>query len=76
MLLARLPLEFATPTKHTLRFADPKKDRDVNATLVTEGGGTGWMVYPWPSGPSGDCMYTVWGEGRHCFYPNHTRDDG
>ena len=33
------------------------------------------MVYPWPSGPSGDLMYVV-GPGRHCFYPNGTRDAG
>jgi hypothetical protein len=36
--------------KHTLRFADASLDREVGATLVTEGGGKGWMVYPWPSG--------------------------
>ena len=81
----RLPLEFATPKKHTLRFADPSLDRDINATLVTEGGGQGWMVYPWPSGdcPKGVCggalMYDVAGvsgPGKHCFYPNGTRDDG
>ena len=59
-----------------LRFADPSLDREVPATLVTEGGGKGWMVYPWPSpGTSGDLMYVV-GPGKHCFYPNHTRDDG
>lgn len=79
----RLPLTFATPEKHTLRFADPTKDREVSATLVTEGGGKGWMVYPWPSGScpggvcDGACMYSVVGqEGKHCYYRNGTRDAG
>ena len=76
----RHPLEFATPATHTLRFADPSHDRKVRATLVTAGAGTGWMIYPWPSGacPAGICdgaaMYVV-GAGRHCFYPNGTRDN-
>jgi hypothetical protein len=56
----RIPLEFAFPTKHTLRFAEPKLDREINATLVTEGGGKGWMIYPWPSPGDGDCMYKVY----------------
>jgi len=58
----RLPLEFAFPDKHTLRFKDPRNDREVNATLVTEGGGKGWMIYPWPSGDdTGDLMYSTTG---------------
>ena len=70
----RMPLEFATPEKHMLRFKNPSLDREVKATLVTEGGGTGWMVYPWPSGkcPGGVCdgalMYKV-GPGKHCKSP-------
>ena len=60
----RMPLEFAFPNKHTLRFADPKLDREINATLVTEGGGKGWMIYPWPSPGDGDCM---------CAFPYHVR---
>ena len=77
----RLQLAFATPGTHMLRFADPALDREVNATMVTEGGGKGWMVYPWPSGScpggvcSGDCMYVV-GPGKHCYYRNGTRDNG
>ena len=72
----RMPLEFATPEKHMLRFKDPSLDREVKATLVTEGGGTGWMVYPWPSGkcPGGVCdgalMYKV-GPGKHCKSPRY-----
>ena len=49
----QVPLEFATPEKHTLRFADSKLDREINATLVTGGGGKGWMVWPWPGGSTG-----------------------
>jgi hypothetical protein len=41
-------LEFAFPDKHTLRFQDSRLDREINATLVAEGGGRGWMIYPWP----------------------------
>ena len=40
----RIKLEFAFPDKHTLRFADEKLDRDVKATVVTEGGGKGWTT--------------------------------
>jgi len=72
----RIPLEFATPDRHMLRFSNPKLDRAVGATLVTEGGGKGWMIYPWPSADdTGNLMYVV-GSGKHCFYPNGTRDDG
>eukprot|EP01043_Picozoa_sp_COSAG02_P049757 COSAG02_NODE_5031_length_4712_cov_3.859961_3_plen_270_part_00 len=71
----RIKLEFAFPDKHTLRFADEKLDRDVKATVVTEGGGQGWMVYPWPSPGDGDCMYKV-AKGHHCYYANGTRDNG
>ena len=31
----RIPLEFATPEKHTLRFKDPKKDHDVKVCWHT-----------------------------------------
>lgn len=68
------PLEFATPEQHMLRFRNSSLDREISATLVTEGGGKGWMVYPWPLA-SGALMYVV-GHGKHCFYPNGTRDNG
>lgn len=71
----KIQLEFATPSKHTLRFADRSLDREINATLVTEGGGKGWMVWPWPGGSTGDLMYVV-GPDKHCFYKNGTRDNG
>jgi hypothetical protein len=32
-------------------------------------------VWPWPGGSTGDLMYVV-GPGKHCFYPNNTRDNG
>ena len=73
----QIKLPFATPDKHMLRYADSRLDHAVNATMVTEGGGAGWMLYPWPSGNvGGDCMYSVTGTGRHCFYKNNTRDAG
>lgn len=37
----KLPLAFAHPEKHTLRFKDSSLDREVDATLVTEGAGKG-----------------------------------
>ena len=33
----RRPLEFATPTRHMARFADPSRDIEINATLVVDG---------------------------------------
>ena len=47
----------------------------MNATLVTQGGGAGWMVHPFPEMRDGDGDYEV-EPGKHCFYPNGTRDDG
>ena len=46
----RLPLEFATPNKHTVVFADPNKTREINATVVPGAvTGTGdWMMNPLP----------------------------
>ena len=72
-------LEFAHPERHTLVFKDPSKNFDVNATLVTEGGGKGWMLHPFPTMADGDCDYIVQGAGKtgiHCYYANGTRDDG
>lgn len=53
------PLEFAMPAKHVLRFADPKLDYEINATIVTEGGGKGWMKNPLFGGTDVNCDYIV-----------------
>ena len=42
------PLEFAHPERQMLRFANASHDRWINATMVTEGGGVGWMRNPKP----------------------------
>ena len=67
------PLEFAHPEKHTLRFANPSRDHEINATMVTEGGGIGWMRNPKPATFRG-CDYVIgpWTKprGYHCNY-NH-----
>lgn len=45
-----MPLTFADPHHHTLRFADPSKDFQINATMVPDSvTGTGqWLVNPLP----------------------------
>lgn len=75
--LNKLPLEFATPDRHMARFADSTQDCGINATMVTEGGGKGWMIHPFPTSQElgGDCDYVV-APGHHCFYQNKTRDMG
>ena len=59
------------------RFADSTQDCGINATMVTEGGGKGWMIHPFPTSQElgGDCDYVV-APGHHCFYQNKTRDMG
>lgn len=62
------PLEFANPTQHMLRYSDPSKDHAINATLVTEGGGVGWMLHPLPYVTDIPCDY-VTPPGKHCSFP-------
>ena len=45
------PLEFAHPDKQMLRFANASLDRWIDATMVTEGAGIGWMRNPKPVSP-------------------------
>lgn len=40
----KTPLEFAHPTYHNVRYSNAAMDEQIPATLVTEGGGVGWMV--------------------------------
>ena len=53
------PLEFAHPDYHTILLKD--HSTRINATLVREGGGQGWMVNPIPSYASDyvACDYVV-----------------
>lgn len=65
----RMPLEFASD-KHILRFNDSSKDFTINATVVTEGGGRGWMKYPIPEITDLNCDYdvTLTNKSAHCPY--------
>jgi hypothetical protein len=61
-------LEWATDT-HVLRFADASKDVDISAKDVTQGGGIGWRLNPFPNVRSDPCDYNVTlhdGPGHHC----------
>ena len=42
------PLKFTHPEKQVLRFGNASLDRWINATMVTAGGGIGWMRNPKP----------------------------
>jgi hypothetical protein len=62
------PLNFSMPATHTLRFGNSSLDTIIPATVVTEGGGIGWMRYPIPPGFR-TCDYVtsaVWGGSEHC----------
>lgn len=68
----KMPLEFATPDKHRVVFANSSRDHDIHATVVPHSvTGTGdWMIHPLPYGNkncSGCCDYVV-PEGKHCTY--------
>jgi hypothetical protein len=63
------PLEFARPETHFVRFANASLDHEIPATLVTEGGGIGWMRNPKPATFRGcdRVIYDAWKTG-HCHY--------
>eukprot|EP00037_Helgoeca_nana_P032680 m.414933 g.414933 ORF g.414933 m.414933 type:complete len:386 (-) comp29473_c0_seq1:271-1428(-) len=58
------PLQFASEI-HTVRYADPSKDVQINATVVKVGGGKGWMRWPYPNYDEGQCDYVL-PPGEHC----------
>ena len=67
---ASTPLEFApgrhgAPT-HLVVHADPSKDFEINATIVTEGGGKGWAFHPWPYASNAPCDWNPKAHGQHC----------
>jgi hypothetical protein len=43
------PLAFASPARHTIRFANSSLDFEFPATVVESGGGQGWMRWPFPN---------------------------
>lgn len=64
----KMPLEFATPDKHMVVYANSSMNHEINATLVREGGGIGWMRHPIPRITSEACDYVV-PAGKHCNFP-------
>ena len=50
--------QIAHPEKQMLRFANATLDRWINATMVTEGGGIGWMRNPKPA-TFGTCDWVI-----------------
>ena len=46
--------------------ADPSKDFEINATIVTEGGGKGWAFHPWPYASNAPCDWNPKAHGQHC----------
>jgi hypothetical protein len=60
----RTPLALAVGT-HTMRHADPSKDKVIDATVVASGGGKGWVRWPYPNYDEGQCDYVV-PAGKHC----------
>jgi hypothetical protein len=63
-------LAWATGT-HVLRFANASRDVEIAATDITEGGGLGWRLNPFPNVRSDPCDYNVTlhdGPGHHCSW--------
>jgi hypothetical protein len=61
----RHPLEFATPDHHVAIFANTSLNKQISATLVTEGPAKGWMRLPLPNPTDLACDYAV-EAGKHC----------
>ena len=64
----RHPLEFASPERHRVLFADSALDRYIHATLVTEGPAKGWMRLPLPYATNLACDYDATADGTHCDF--------
>merc|ERR1712166_1327030 len=63
-------LKWATDT-HVLRLADASKDVEIKAKVVTQGGGTGWRLNPFPNVRTDPCDYNVTlhdGADHHCKF--------
>jgi len=68
---ASTPLAFATSDgKYTQRVihSEPAKDFDIPATVVTEGGGKGWAINPFPYATDIPCDWNAGAHGAHCDY--------
>ena len=70
---ASTPLEFALqgPSGEYMRrmiHDDPFKDVDVPGTVVTEGGGKGWAINPYPYGTTIPCDWNAAAHGKHCTW--------
>lgn len=50
-----------------VRYANSSWDHTIPATMVTEGGGIGWMLHPNPYATNEPCDYVV-PAGQHCTY--------
>jgi len=64
----KIQLKWATDT-HVLRFANASNDMTIKATDITEGGGIGWRLNPFPNVRTDPCDYNVTlhdGPGHHC----------
>jgi len=61
----KTPLKFASE-KSVLRFADPSKDKVIDAITVQHGGGIGWRLVPKPKTTFENCDYNATKEGHHC----------
>ena len=59
---ASAPLQFATPHLQRVIHSDPTKDFDINMTVVSTGGGTGWAINPFPWDSSAPCDWNAAGE--------------
>ena len=55
---SKTELKWATDT-HMFRFANASQDRAIKAMTVTEGGGIGWRLNPFPSVRRDPCDYNI-----------------
>jgi len=69
----KTPLALAKPYKHTVIMKDPSQDYEIDAVVVEEGGGLGWVVHPMGAADAHPCDWNPAAGGQHCDYTSCPR---
>ena len=70
---SKTPLALATPYKHLVVMSDPSEDFEIDAVVVEQGGGIGWVVHPMGAADAHPCDWNPAATGQHCDYTSCPR---
>ena len=70
---SKTPLALAKPYKHLVVMSDPSKDFEIDAVVVEQGGGTGWVIHPMGAADAHPCDWNPAATGQHCDYTSCPR---